>query len=200
VLHGYPFDETHWEQLGMIERVDAGIRDLGWRPFLIIMPGAPDVLYINSDGGPGSYEAEFLGGLLPFVETHYAVVTSGSERAIAGISRGGVWALEIGFRHPELFNTVAALSPALQVNYARPDYDPYILVSRSESLPANILLSAGDAEWSFSQATERLAEMLSERGAPYVYVHASGGHDAANWEGVIGDMLLFLTEAWHLQE
>jgi hypothetical protein len=92
LLHGYPYDQGHWQDLGAIEIADDGIGQGDWPPFIMVMPLQPDPLFRGSDGGPGSYEMELLEGLIPYIEGEYRSDPSG--RALAGISRGGVWALE----------------------------------------------------------------------------------------------------------
>jgi enterochelin esterase-like enzyme len=121
-LHGKPFDEAHWDDLGLDEAAEAGIVAGEWSPLLLVMPHVPEPLFSQTDGGPGSYEQELLEGLLPAIGSRYPI--DHARLAISGISRGGVWALEIGLRHPETFGIVASLSPALALNRARPQYDP----------------------------------------------------------------------------
>ena len=196
LLHGFPFDETHWIDLGFTDWVDQAISTNLLPAVLVVMPRAPEPLFTSTDGGPNSYEVEFIEDFLPHFEKVYRVDTRPQGRALAGISRGGVWALEITFRHADLFDTVIAMSPALNVNYARPPYDPFVLVSKDLKLPTGIFLSAGKDELSFRQATEKLSSTLEEYGFPHTYVSTQGGHDAEGWLLVFDDMLIFLSEVW----
>jgi enterochelin esterase-like enzyme len=133
---------------------------------------------------------------MPHIDRTYRTLALGGTRAIAGISRGGVWALEIAFRNPDLIDAVAALSPALHVNFARPPYDPFVIIDEGDRLPARIFLSAGDQEPSFFAKIEKLSEALVEHGVAHVFVIGSGGHDAEAWIGVIDDALDFLVVGW----
>jgi enterochelin esterase-like enzyme len=196
LLHGFPFDETHWYDLGFTEWVDRAIATNFLPGILMVMPRAPEPLFTSSDGGPGSYEAEFIDDLLPAIEQNYPIDTRPQMRALAGVSRGGVWALEIAFRHTDVFDTVIALSPALNVNYARPAYDPLLLAGDDRPLPAAIFLSAGKGEPSFRQATEKLVALLEQQGIPHTYISSQGGHDHEGWILVFDDMLDFLADKW----
>ena len=93
VFHGFPFDETHWESSGVQDRADALIASGQIKPLAIVMPRLPEPLFRSSDGGPWSYEAEMLEGLIPAIEAAYLVQSVGQARAVAGISRGecGPW-------------------------------------------------------------------------------------------------------------
>ena len=196
LLHGFPFDETHWIDLGFLDWVDQAISTNLLPEVLVVLPRGPEPLFTSTDGGPNSYEVEFIEGFLANFETEYRVDPRPQARALAGISRGGVWAIEITFRHAQLFDTVIALSPALNVNYARPPYDPFVLVSKDPELPTGIFLSAGKSEPSFQQATENLSSTLDEFGFQHTYLSTQGGHDAEGWILVFDDMLIFLSEMW----
>lgn len=195
VLHGYPYDESHWDSLGADEIADGHIRAGSWPPFVIIMPRLPQPLFSRTDGGPDSYEQEFVEGLLPFIEKSFSTRTEPQARGIAGISRGGVWALEIGLRHPELFGYIAALSPALSVNAARPEYDPLQIAARDPLSRERILLLAGQADWA-KDGTQDLAETLAARGKAPLLLLPPGVHADPLWESTMEDVLRFFAGAW----
>jgi S-formylglutathione hydrolase FrmB len=155
----------------------------------MVMPQQPEPLYRGSDGGPGSYETELLQGLVPFIEANYR--SDPSARAIAGISRGGVWALEIALRNPLQFNALAALSPALAVNSARLPYDPFEIASTADQFPREILLLAGDDDWAEAE-TQRLSEVLSQAGVEHMLQISAGDHSDGTWAEVMEDVLGFL--------
>lgn len=196
LLHGFPFDETHWIDLGFMDWVDRAMSTSLIPEFLVVMPRAPEPLFTSTDGGSNSYEIEFIEDFLPHIEKRYRTDPRAQFRALAGISRGGVWALEITFRHTDLFDTVIALSPALNVNYARPPYDPFVIASEDRGLPAGIFLSAGNGEPSFRKATERLGSTLEQYGIQHTFVYTQGGHDAEGWILVFDEVLTFLADRW----
>lgn len=192
LLHGYPYDQRHWKELGAIGVADDGISSGKWPPFIMVMPLQPEPLFRGSDGGPGSYEMELVEGLIPHIESSYR--SDPSARALAGISRGGVWALEAAFRNPSVFISVAALSPALAVNSARPPYDPFSIVAESDQFPRNILLLAGDTDWAAVE-TERLSTILGEAGVEHVFQISVGDHSDATWTAVLADVFGFFAGA-----
>jgi enterochelin esterase-like enzyme len=196
LLHGKPFTESHWQDLGVVDVVDEGIRQGGWRPFIMIMPLQPEPLFSETDGGPGSYEVELVQGLLPYVEGTFRASRAPRDRAIAGISRGGVWALEIGFRNPQAFGEVAALSPALAMNYARPTYDPLEIAKvGTGTLPGWIFLGSGDVDWARTK-TVALADALAARGGTPELQIVTGDHISATWQALMPAMFRYLTAAW----
>jgi len=196
LLHGYPQDQDHWLELGLQGVLDAGLAAQRWPDMIVVLPFQPEPYFTHTDGGPGSLEQVLLEGLLPYIDEHYRTQARAADRALAGISRGGVWALEIGLRNPQAFGTVAALSPALTVNHARPAYDPLQIVRRAQGPLPRLWISAGDAEPSFQQGIDRFASVLDEQQVDYSYVHASGRHEDAAWVPLLEPLFDFLAAPW----
>ena len=194
-LHGYPYNESHWADLGLLAAAESGMVAGELPPMIIVLPRQPEPLYRGTSGGARSYEEELLEGLMPFVDSTYRTEARPESRTLAGISRGGVWALEIGLRHPEVFASVAGLSPALSLNAARGGrYDPLVIAQRAEELPARIYLMAGQDDWARA-STEELDGLLRSRGASLVLDIRPGGHADATWEPVMPDVLRFAAAA-----
>ncbi|MGD2058679.1 MAG: alpha/beta hydrolase-fold protein, partial [Anaerolineales bacterium] len=124
----------------------------------------------------------------------YRVSTQASKRAILGVSRGGVWSLEIGMRHPDNFNIVAALSPALSYNHPRAAYDPFDIARTAERVPDCILISSGDREPQFSDEIDRFAETLERSGVDFIYLQHEGRHENSAWQTILERVLIFVAK------
>ena len=194
LLHGKPQKENHWQILGVEAALEGIYGDDTLPPFLVVMPRQPEPLFSSTDGGPGSYETEFINGLVPFIDRTYRTIAQGDSRGLAGVSRGGVWALEIGFRNTDIIQRVGALSPALNVNYARPAYDPFDLIL-SGDLPSTIFLMSGDTDSAFEKTLE-LSEALGEADIEYKYVLVSGNHESSTWRGILPELFHYLAVDW----
>ena len=192
LLHGYPKDEWHWETLGVIDLVEEGILAGKWPPVLLILPNLPEPLFTKTDGGPGSYEQEMIESLVPFIDETYRTLGEPHSRVIAGISRGGVWALEIGLRNPDFFNTVVALSPSLSVNHPRTPYDPFGIIGGDTLLPARIFVSGGEGEPSYLEEIKLFAQRLTEAGVEHTFLLTDGNHTDEAWESLLPEVLLFI--------
>lgn len=196
LLHGRGYDEWQWVDLGATRLATQAIRGGQWPAFAIVMPFQPEPLFSSSDGGPGSYEVEFLEGLLPAVEGRFHLSDRAHERALGGISRGGVWALEIAFRHPKEFASVAALSPALNLNLARPRYDPLWIAEQEGQLPENIFLATGDREPAIRISVEQLSQALELRGVSHTLSVKPGIHAQELWTALLEQTMDFLVADW----
>ncbi|HIE39455.1 MAG TPA: hypothetical protein EYP77_10395, partial [Anaerolineae bacterium] len=198
LLHGHPFDEQHWDRLGVDETAEAGIRSGAYPPFLVVMPNgdpSPEGLYVSTSGGDHSVEGLIVNELIPHIDRTYRTWARREGRAIGGISRGGVWSLEIGFRHPELFAAVGAHSAALSVNYPHPLYDPYTLATDPAAASLRIWLDAGDVDWARA-GVERLHQVLEEHGVAHEYVIGEGDHTNAYWSRMLPAYLAFYAAGW----
>lgn len=195
LLHGWPMDEGHWDSLSIDELSDDWISREIIGPFIIVMPGvSSDGLYVNSSGGSNSFEGMFVDELIPAVDEAYRTWQGREGRSIGGISRGGVWALEIALRHAEFFGAVGAHSPALALNRPLPQYDPFVLVQEGPP-DLRFYLNAGDADWARA-STIRLRDLLLEKEADVVYQVHEGSHVDALWHRALPDSLAFYTSTW----
>ena len=196
LLHGWPMDEQHWVELGVPAIVDEWSSRELIGPLIVVMPGVanPHGMYVNSSGGAHSVEGMVIDELLPLIDSQYRTWRTAEGRAIGGISRGGIWSLEIGLRNPDLFGVVGGHSPALAVNYPLPAYDPFLLAENG-AVGQRIYLSAGDADWA-RRSTMRLYDLLLENGADVQYQTGEGAHVDRLWKLSLPNYLKFYTESW----
>ncbi len=199
LLHGWPLNEYHWVQIGVTELLDDWVSRGLSGPFILVLPGVTNSngRYVHSSGGSGSFEGMLVEELLPQIEAEYRVWQVPEGRAIGGISRGGIWSLEIGMRNPQLFMSVGGHSPALSVNTPPRVYDPFYLAQTG--LPGQrVYLDTGDADWTRG-GTQQLRDVLLEHGAQVVYETHPGAHIDELWSGALPSYLAFYSEIWPTQ-
>lgn len=195
LLHGWPYQAAHWDGLGVEEAADAAIQSGAMPPLIIVQPRGSERMYVDTSGGEQSFEGQVINDLIPHIDATYRTWAERDGRAIGGISRGGVWSLEIGFRHPEMFAAVGAHSPALSVNLAPPVHDPFHLLEEPSVAGLRIYLDAGDADWA-REYTQKLHAALDEHGIHNEFVVHSGGHAAELWAAHVTEYLAFYTAGW----
>jgi enterochelin esterase-like enzyme len=195
LLHGWPYDDAHWDNLGIDEAADAGIQVGDLPPMIIVMPKGKEVPYVKTSGGDRSFEGQVVNDLIPHVDATYHTLAEREGRAIGGISRGGVWSLEIGFLHSGRFSAVGAHSPALSVNLAPQAYSPFYLLGGPSVGMLRIYLDAGDADWA-REGTQELSEALNGKGIVHEFVVHPGGHRDELWEAHIVEYLAFYAAGW----
>ncbi len=195
LLHGWPYDDAHWDNLGADEAANVGIQAGVLPAFIIVMPKGNEASYIGTSGGGRSFEGQVVNDLIPHVDATYRTLAEREGRAIGGVSRGGVWALEIGFLHSGLFAAVGAHSPALSVNLAPQTYDPFYLLTSPGVGMLRIYLDAGDTDWA-REGTQALHEALDKQPIAHEFVVHPGGHANGLWEANVVEYLAFYAAGW----
>jgi len=103
---------------------------------------------------------------------------------VAGQSLGGLAALRVGLRRPDLA-VVIAQSASLWV-------DDLADLTRTEwARPPRVHLEVGRYEWLLTEPHRKLAERLTSAGAEVHEVEFAGGHDYACWRGGIAEALIW---------
>ncbi|HTP09624.1 MAG TPA: alpha/beta hydrolase-fold protein [Anaerolineae bacterium] len=199
LLHGIPMDEHHWLDEGVVAVADKLFSSGELPPFIMVMPHGDYSLYTDTSGGDKSFEDVFVNELMPAIDSRFRTLADAEHRAIGGISRGGVWALEIAFRHPELFDAVGGHSPALSVNRATDDYDPLVLAKSAPIDKLRIFLDAGDQDWTRA-GTQELSKVLASRYIPYTFTGGKGDHDYPYWASQVEAYLRFYGAPWKAEK
>lgn len=83
-------------------------------PLVIATPSARRSLYMDYKDGSQRWESFILSDVLPLLRRLEFVAQHRDRTFICGVSMGGLGALRIAFKHPELFAAVAALEPAVE--------------------------------------------------------------------------------------
>jgi enterochelin esterase-like enzyme len=196
LFHGWPYDESHWDNLGIDETADTAIQAGTLPPFIIVLPGAdPDGIFVNTAGGEYSFEGQMVVDLIPHIDATYRTLTTREGRAVGGISRGAVWSLEIGLRHADMFAAVGGHSPALKYNRAPDVYNPFNLLDQPRVTELRIYLDAGDTDWALA-GTQALHEALKAKGISSQFVTHTGGHSDGLWAANVGEYLSFYAAEW----
>jgi enterochelin esterase-like enzyme len=127
------------------------------------------------------------------VDSHYPTCAERGCRAIGGLSRGGAWALHLGFSRWELFGAVGLHSTPPFNN------DPARFPAWLEAIPdgqiPRVYMDSGrrDAYLSMSSAFE---EQLVRLGVPHEWYLFNGMHDEAYWSAHVGDYLQWYAQGW----
>jgi len=189
------YDENQWVDIGVAEIAEENIQSGDLAPFIIVMPQHPDRLFNGTDGGPGSYEAEVVEGLIPDIDARYRTIDSPEMRAIAGVSRGGVWAIEIAFSNPDIFGGLGAISPSLDSNYPRAQYDPGSLAAAAETLPPYILFLIAEDDTALPQV-QALSQTLSNLGYVNIFLVEQPGQIGRLWPETVDELFNVLVSGW----
>ncbi len=112
-LHGMWEDHQRFHQRGGAPVLDRAAGSGKLPPSIVVLAdGGRTSMYVNR-GDKANYQDLITKDLLAHIASKYRVSKERSQRALMGISMGGMAALRIGFTQPELFGTVAVHSAAV---------------------------------------------------------------------------------------
>lgn len=194
MLPGNNQTDAIWDSLGLDETAETAIHNSQIPPLIIVMPDG-GWLALNSSGGPNSYETVIIDDLLPFIEANYCAWPDSAGRAIGGLSRGGYWALEIAFRHPQQFAGVGGHSASLLDIAAGPDLNPQFTGLSNDLGDLQIYLDIGQNDGGITN-TQKLHTDLTNQGIAHTWILNEGGHNNAYWSAHLADYLGWYASLW----
>ena len=116
LLHGTGGRYTEWGDSFLPEQADRMMVAGEIQPMIVVMPDDADSTYwANWDNnGPrwGDYVTE---DVVSTIDQRYRTLPNPADRAIGGLSMGGLGALNLAFQHPDVFGVVGAHSPSVRL-------------------------------------------------------------------------------------
>ena len=204
LLHGGGGDEDAWTTLGRANYIlDNLIAQGKAKPMLVIMtngnpgqaaaPGsAPVVERVQtppSQGGigemaSGKFEESIVKDVIPFIEGHYRVLTGRENRALSGLSMGGMQTMTTTQNYPGMFDYIGVMSMGLVDRNAmglkgNDNLDAKLDALRDSGFKL-YWVGVGKDDFGYEGVTN-LRKKLDEHNFKYVYRETTGGHTWANW-------------------
>lgn len=187
LLHGIGGDEKEWLNGSPQQIMDRLYADAKANPMIIVMPNGRAMADDRATGNIfaqdkveafARFEQDLLNDLIPYIESHYPVISTRESRAIAGLSMGGGQSLNFGLGNPGTFAWIGAFSPA--PNTRRPEE---LLKGEGNGIerPKLIWISCGNQD-NLINISNRTHEYFKQQGIAYSYIADEGGHDFKFWK------------------
>jgi enterochelin esterase-like enzyme len=191
LLHGGGEDETGWAKQGKTDLiVDNLIADKKAVPMLVVMVDGN--FYGNGGGIAGfgepalkSFENELMQNVIPFVEKNFRIKTDAANRALAGLSMGGLQTLYAGLRNTDMFSYLGVFSSGWWANQpalAEPQYA--FMKEHSSSINSNLksfwIAMGGQEDIAYKNCKIMLGR-FDEMDVKYKYSEYPGGHTWPVW-------------------
>ncbi|MBQ6550398.1 MAG: esterase family protein [Lachnospiraceae bacterium] len=194
--HGGGENEACWTHLGKVNFIMDNLLAEGKAvPFIIVMNNA--MMQVNTDGHPHLDTSKFnemvIRDSIPFIESHYRVISDKKARAVAGLSMGSLLSGEMIMEHIDLFG-----SAGLFTGYTYPVFPG--AEPRSQEAQLRVLDDAetfnrevdpffgaiGDHEVSLP-LFEKEREYCRARGINYIQKIYPGYHEWRVWRAAFHD-------------
>jgi len=189
LLHGATETDSQWVDLGIDEQANVLINKGEIPPLIIIMP--EENSWIPLPENP--FGEHLVKDLIPWVDTHFQTRVGRENRAIGGLSRGGNWAVRIGFLNWGLFNSVGVHSSPLF--YGDLERIPGWFEGIPQSKIPRIYLDVGGDDTNIENAAD-LEILLSDLGIPHAWHQYPGLHEESYWKAHLGEYLLWYSSGW----
>jgi enterochelin esterase-like enzyme len=190
LLHGGGEDQRGWATQGKTDLIlDNLIAENKSEPMIIAM------LDGNVGGGGGianfgeqqlrAFENELKNGAIPFVESNFRTETDANNRALAGLSMGGLQTLYAGIKNIDMFSYLGVFSSGWWANNTKlsdPQYE--IMQKNAKTINKNLKelwISQGGKEDIAHANCQIMMKKFDDMGIKYKYSEYPGGHTWPVW-------------------
>lgn len=188
LLHGGGEDERGWAQQGKTDLIlDNLIAEDKAVPMLIVMvDGNVSGSGFEGDNFYRMFEDELKNAVIPFVENHYRVKAESDNRALAGLSMGGLQTLFAGGYNTDLFTYLGVFSSGWFQEGQEEITEPYYQYLDDNQNRVNdelnlFWISEGGEEDIAYNNGHAMMERFDEIGIDYKYFESPGGHTWPVW-------------------
>ncbi len=160
----------------------------GWRP-------RPENRSVEYDTLSDRYARFLLEEVLPAVGQHYRLTEDPEQRAICGISSGGICAWTVAWERPDAFRKV--LSHVGSFTNIRGGHVYPALIRKTPPKPIRVYLQDGSGDLdnvhgNWPLANQQMAAALKFAGYDYKFVYGEGGHNGIHGGALLPDSLRWL--------
>jgi enterochelin esterase-like enzyme len=187
ILHGGGEDERGWATQGKTDLIlDNLIAANKAKPMLVVMPDGNVNVQGFGENTLRMFERELKQCIIPFIEKNYRAETGSGNRAIAGLSMGGIQTLYVGINNTDLFSYLGVFSsgwimPA-QSDLADKQYD--FMEKNADKINRNLKhlwISMGGKEDIAYQNCQTMLSKFDKMKIKYTYSEYPGGHTWPVW-------------------
>ena len=83
-------------------------------PLVVVTPSCDRSLYLDYFDGSQRWETFIVMELIPALRARYGLATNTAKTVVSGVSMGGLGALRLGLKHPDVFGGLAALEAGIE--------------------------------------------------------------------------------------
>ncbi|MFI9776768.1 alpha/beta hydrolase-fold protein [Streptomyces sp. NPDC051956] len=190
-------NETDWSTQGALADILDHLITTGQiQPMVVVMPNS--LGETDDTTGYPAFDANFTDHVLPYVESHYHVSTSPSQRAVGGQGFGGSIAMSLLFQDTDRFGYYGILSPGVIAPFTVPDASDISATQVTAIKKAGVFVGGGWQEPSVTPSGvhgaghsyhARVVSTLAEKGVGVTADFVNGGHEWFVWRLLIKDFL-----------
>jgi enterochelin esterase-like enzyme len=187
ILHGGGEDQRGWATQGKTDLIiDNLISEKKAVPMIVVMVDGNVPLKAFSEEVLKVFEAELKQCVIPFIEKNYRVKTDSKNRALAGLSMGGIQTLYVGINNTDLFSYLGVFSSGwiqpMQNNTANAQYE--FMNNNADLINSSLkefwISMGGEQDIAYKNCRAMLSK-FDEMKIKYSYSEYPGGHTWPVW-------------------
>ena len=213
LLHGGGGDEDAWTTLGRACQImDNLVSENKCRPMIVVMtngnPGeaaAPGAAPVRTEDpqdqgnifemGSRRFEESLVKDVIPYVEEHYRTMDGRENRAVSGLSMGGLQTMNLGFDYPESFGYFGVMSMGIvegdpQGREWFPELDARMQNLKQQGYEL-YWIGCGREDFLY-QAAKNLVATMEENDMKVTFRESGGGHTWSNWRTYLSELAQLL--------
>ena len=186
IMHGGGEDESGWAMQGKTNLIfDNLIAEGKAKSMIVIMPDGNMPASAFTEMGLQMFTNELKDGLIPFVEKNYRIKEGSENRALAGLSMGGIQTLFTGVQNTDLFDYLGVFSSGWFANDDSISGKQYEFMQENvdqinENLKEFWVAMGGQEDIAYTNCKVML-QKFDEMGIEYTYSEYPGGHTWPVW-------------------
>ncbi|WP_312285382.1 alpha/beta hydrolase-fold protein [Chryseobacterium gleum] len=190
ILHGGGEDESGWANQGKTNLIlDNLIAEGKAKKMVIIMPDAnigQGGIRNFGERNLQMFEKELKESIIPFAESNYRIKKGKENRALAGLSMGGIYTLYAGIQNSDMFSGLGVFSSGYMLPMLQDVADKqYKFLNENKSAFSsnirNFWISMGGKDDIAYENGQKMLKELDKTGIKYTYTDYPGGHTWPVW-------------------
>lgn len=194
LLHGHGDNDAAWSVHGRApDVIDNLVAQNKAAPMVIVMtdghPVVPGPRFELPNPGPDNttvFMDDLLGSVMPLIESTYRVKKEAANRAVVGLSMGGLQALTVGLHHPQTFAWVGGMSAAAPEQERVKE--PLAAAPTLNKKLRWLWIAVGKDDFLLERNKTFIA-LLQERGIKHRFQITDGDHSWPVWRGYLAEVL-----------
>ncbi|SEK53922.1 enterochelin esterase [Maribacter orientalis] len=200
LLHGGGGDEEAWPTLGAAPTIMDNLINSGEaEPMIVVMtngnpsqasaitvtPKLPNVEQSGNNMASMLFEKSLVNDVIPYIEANFKVKANKDNRALTGLSMGGLQTMNTSFTNPDLFNYIGVMSMGfadlsrfgIEVDHSKREQQ---ILDLKEANPKLYWIACGKDDFLY-ESVVTMREALDKQDFEYTYRESTGGHTWTNW-------------------
>lgn len=186
LIHGGGDTAVSWGTVGRAgDILDNLIAEAKAKPMIVVMPSGwtpSGGQVMTSDATKDPFTKEMISDIIPFIQARYRTLANPENRAVSGLSMGGIQTLNVGLHHLGTFRYVAVMSSG----WISEDDRQFFYKAEAAQIPKyNSQLKLFWWGWGQTDIARAnglaVIEKFKSQGVKIETLETAGGHEWANW-------------------